>query len=107
MELDSDSSHPTTYEYLRMPFGLRNASQAFQRHIDQVLDDMTGVVAYVDDVIIGSTDAITPKKDEAEDSRPTRVRRKPAYLHHYVAPFTTTCHAVTADWDLPSQAPIS
>ena len=46
-----------------MPFGLRNASQAFQRHIDQVLDDMTGVVAYVDDVIIGSPDVITHKKD--------------------------------------------
>ena len=28
------------FEYLRMPFGLRNAAQTFQRFIDQVLRDL-------------------------------------------------------------------
>ena len=51
------------FEYLRMPFGLRNASQAFQRHIDQILSDIPCVVAYVDDIIIGSPDETTHKED--------------------------------------------
>ena len=28
------------FEYLRMPFGLRNAAQTFQKFIDQVLRDL-------------------------------------------------------------------
>jgi len=42
------------FEYLRMPFGLRNAAQTFQRHIDMVLKDLPFVTAYVDDIIICS-----------------------------------------------------
>jgi len=42
------------YEYVRMPFGLRNASQTFQRHIDTVLNGLPNVAAYVDDIIIAS-----------------------------------------------------
>ena len=43
-----------TYEFLRMPFGLRNASQTFQRFIDEALRGLEGVHAYVDDVLIAS-----------------------------------------------------
>ena len=43
------------FEYLRMPFGLRNASQTFQRHIDGVLSGLNFVFAYIDDIIVGST----------------------------------------------------
>ena len=39
-----------------MPFGLRNASQTFQRHIDIVLQGLSNVAAYVDDIIIASPD---------------------------------------------------
>ena len=49
------------FEYTHMPFGLRNAAQTFQRYIDQLLSPLTFVIAYVDDIIIGSTDAITHK----------------------------------------------
>ena len=36
-------------EFLRMPFGLRNAAQTFQRFIDQVLHDLYFSYAYIDD----------------------------------------------------------
>lgn len=43
------------FEFLRMPFGLRNASQTFQRFIDRVLQGLPFVFAYIDDLLIAST----------------------------------------------------
>ena len=43
-----------TFEFLRMPFGLRNATQSFQRLIDNVLGDLNFVFAYLDDILIAS-----------------------------------------------------
>jgi len=43
-----------TYEYTRMPFGLRNASSTFQRFIDNLLRDIPFVVTYIDDILIFS-----------------------------------------------------
>ena len=40
------------FEFLRMPFGLRNAAQTFQRFIDEVLRGLPFVFAYLDDVLI-------------------------------------------------------
>ena len=42
------------FEFLRMPFGLRNAAQTFQRFMDQVLRGLTFAYAYTDDVLIAS-----------------------------------------------------
>lgn len=42
------------YEFLRMPFGLRNAGQTFQRMMDSILQDLVGVFVYMDDVLIAS-----------------------------------------------------
>jgi len=42
------------FEFLRMPFGLRNAAQTFQRYIDRVLRGLPFVYAYIDDVLIAS-----------------------------------------------------
>lgn len=39
----------------RMPFGLRNASQTFQRLMDTVFYDLKFVHTYIDDVLIAST----------------------------------------------------
>ncbi|BHF82688.1 hypothetical protein SprV_0802582700 [Sparganum proliferum] len=41
------------FEFTRMPFGLRNATQTFQRFIDQVLRGLDFVYAYVDDFFGG------------------------------------------------------
>ena len=43
----------TLYEWIRIPFGLRNAPPAFQRYINRVLGDFKGVFCepYLDDVL--------------------------------------------------------
>jgi len=43
------------FEFLRMPFGLRNAAQTFQRFIDQVLRGLPYCCAYLDDLLIASS----------------------------------------------------
>ena len=42
------------YEFLRVPFGLRNAAQTFQRFMNYVLDGLENCVAYIDDVLVAS-----------------------------------------------------
>jgi len=44
------------YEFLYMPFELRNAAQIFQRFIDKVLQDLPFCYAYIDDILIASRD---------------------------------------------------
>jgi len=41
-------------EFRRMPFGLRNAAQTFQRFMDQVLRGLEFCYVYIDDVLIAS-----------------------------------------------------
>jgi len=43
------------FEYTRMPFGLRNASQTFQRHMDNIFRDLPFVCVYIDDILIASS----------------------------------------------------
>ena len=43
------------FEFLRMPFGLQNAGQTFQRFIDQVLRGLHFSYAYIDDVLVASS----------------------------------------------------
>ena len=42
------------FEFVRMPFGLRNAAQTFQRFIDQILRGLPFCYAYIDDLLIAS-----------------------------------------------------
>ena len=51
------------FEYLYMPFGLRNASATFQRYMDKVLQGMKNVIAYVDDIIVFSSSEDQHKRD--------------------------------------------
>ena len=43
------------FEFLRMPFGLRNAGQSFQRFMDQVLRGLDFCFGYIDDLLVAST----------------------------------------------------
>ena len=42
------------WEFLRVPFGLKNAAQAFQRLMDTVLRDLNFTFTYIDDILIAS-----------------------------------------------------
>nr|CDS30910.1 gag pol polyprotein [Hymenolepis microstoma] len=43
------------FEYIRMPFGLHNTIQSFQRFVDQVFRGLDYVFSYIDDVLIVSS----------------------------------------------------
>ena len=45
------------YEFPYMNFGLRNAGQTFQRFVDEMLRGLDFVYAYLDDILIFSTDS--------------------------------------------------
>ena len=49
------------WEFLRMPFGLKNAGQAFQRLMDGILRDVPFAFVYLDDILIASQ---TPAEHE-------------------------------------------
>ena len=42
------------FEFLQMPFGLRNAAQTFQRYVNGVVGDLKYVTVYIDDILIAS-----------------------------------------------------
>lgn len=54
------------FEFIRMPFGLRNAAQTFQRFINEVFTGLDFIFVYIDDVLIAS-------KDEAEHCEHLRM----------------------------------
>ena len=43
------------FEFLRTPFGLKNAAQAFQRLMDQVAGDLPYLFIYLDDILVASS----------------------------------------------------
>nr|VZI47766.1 unnamed protein product [Spirometra erinaceieuropaei] len=45
------------FEFIRTPFGLRNAAQTFQRFITRVLRGLPFVYAYIDDLLVASRNA--------------------------------------------------
>ena len=50
------------WEFTRMPFGLRNAAQSFQRLMDGILRDLPFVFVYIDDILVAS-----PSKEQHLD----------------------------------------
>jgi cleavage and polyadenylation specificity factor subunit 1 len=42
------------FEYLHMPFGLKNAAQSFQRLMDSVLQDLDFLFMHLDDILVAS-----------------------------------------------------
>ena len=45
------------FEFLRMPFGLKNSAQAFQRLMNRVLGGLERVFVYLDDILVASSSA--------------------------------------------------
>ena len=43
------------YQFTRLAFGVTNGVPAFQRTIDRIIDGLVGVVADIDDVVVGGT----------------------------------------------------
>ena len=43
------------FEFLRMPFGLKNTAQTFQRLMDTVLQGLDFLFVYLDDILVAST----------------------------------------------------
>ena len=43
------------YEFVRMPFGLRNSAQTFQRFLNEIFSGLDFVFTYIDDILISST----------------------------------------------------
>jgi transposase InsO family protein len=51
------------FEFIRMPFGLKNAPQTFNRYMAHVLKDLKRVSAFADDLLIGSRSLEEHKRD--------------------------------------------
>jgi transposase InsO family protein len=51
------------YEFLKMPFGMHNSAQTWQRFIDSLFRDIPNVYVYIDDILIASPNAIQHEQD--------------------------------------------
>ena len=52
------NTHRGLYRYTRLPFGIASAPAIFQRTMDMILQGMSGVICYIDDILItGKTQA--------------------------------------------------
>ena len=53
------------YEFLRMPFGLKNSAQAFQHLMDTVCRGLDFAFVYIDDILVASNNIETHKNTSA------------------------------------------
>ena len=53
------------HEFPRMPFGLKNAAQTFQRLMDTVLQGFNCAFVYLDDILVASS----PEQEHLQDTR--------------------------------------
>ncbi|CAI2321053.1 unnamed protein product [Caenorhabditis sp. 36 PRJEB53466] len=51
-ELLTVNTHRGLYQYQRLPFGAKTAPMVFQRIMDKMITGLTGVTAYLDDIIV-------------------------------------------------------
>ncbi len=47
------------FEFLRMPCGLRNAAQTFQKFIGEVFKGLDFILTYIDDILVASETFLT------------------------------------------------
>jgi cleavage and polyadenylation specificity factor subunit 1 len=55
-----------TFKFLRMPFGLQNAVQTFQRFMDSIFAELPYCFVYIDDLLLASKDHVRHQKDLEE-----------------------------------------
>ena len=96
------------FEYMKMPFGLRNAAQSIQRFISALLQDLPFVFVHVDDVLIASADeeeherlkskGLTVKKREV----PAAPEERNIFgAHHFGCRNSTNCAEGGRDLRIP------
>ncbi|ROT72546.1 Gag-Pol polyprotein [Penaeus vannamei] len=87
------------FEFLRMPFGLRNAAQTFQWFINDVTRGLEGVFAYIDDILVASAS----EADHARHLRALFGRLQEAGV--VINP--VKCHTVTSQGITPAQEKVT
>ena len=53
---DTINTHQGLYRFKRLPFGVASAPAMFQKLMDTVLQGMSGVICYIDDILISAID---------------------------------------------------
>ena len=78
IEKTAITTHFGSFEYLRMPFGLRNSSGTFQRLIDTTLRDIPNVMAYIDDNLIRERSSIAFSNRAEQLKKPSNRAKQPS-----------------------------
>ena len=95
LRLKDDEKHLTAfeangrlYQFRRLPFGVTNGVAAFQRAIDMLIEDLEGVAANIDDVVVGGE---TQKEhDEALDKFMRVAEKRGLIINRKKSKFNTT-----------------
>lgn len=97
------------FEFVRMPFGLRNAGQTFQRFMNTIFSDLDFVFIYIDDILIASP----TKEKHVEHLRivlkrlsENGVRIKSSKCRFGVSEIEFLSHRITAEGIIPCPSKI-
>ncbi|ROT82931.1 putative uncharacterized protein K02A2.6-like [Penaeus vannamei] len=98
------------FEFLRMPFGLRNAAQTFQRFINDVTRGLESVFAYIDDILVASiseADHVRHLRDLFGRLQDAGVGINPGKCQFGVASLSFLGHTVTPQGITPAQEKVT
>ncbi|ROT84431.1 hypothetical protein C7M84_022380 [Penaeus vannamei] len=97
------------FEFLRMPFGFRNAAQTFPRFINDVTRGLEGVFAYIDDILVASASEADYTRHRALFGRlqEAGVVINPAKCLFGAASFSFLGHTVTSQGINPVQEKVT
>ena len=97
------------FEFSRMPFGLRNAAQTFQRLMDTLLRGLPFVFTYIYDLLIASPDEATHRRHLHEVF--SRLAKYGVSINAAKCQFSVSCltflsHHISADGIRPMDAKV-